>query len=59
MDFTATIIFIIAAFALGGVVVLQRDTLAPRAKRTLAIISIALILFAFFLLIYSFATMGA
>ncbi|MFD1953437.1 hypothetical protein ACFSL6_04420 [Paenibacillus thailandensis] len=48
MDFTATIIFIIAAFALGGVVVMSRDSLPPRIKRGLAIVSIALIAFAFF-----------
>ncbi|MFD2661731.1 hypothetical protein [Paenibacillus thailandensis] len=58
MDFTATIIFIIAAFALGGVVVMSRDSLPPRIKRGLAIVSIALIAFAFFLIVYSFLNMG-
>ncbi|WP_165279950.1 hypothetical protein [Paenibacillus protaetiae] len=58
MDFTATIIFIIAAFVLGGVVILQRNSIPERMRRPLALISIALIAFAFFLLVYGLATMG-
>lgn len=59
MDTTATIIFIIAAFALGAIVIMQRNTLPPKMKRGLALISIFLIAFAFFLIVYSFFRMGA
>lgn len=59
MDPTSTIIFVIAAFSLGAIVVLKRDSLPPGVRRGLAMVSIALIAFAFFLIVYAFFTMGA
>ncbi|WP_028610301.1 hypothetical protein [Paenibacillus harenae] len=59
MDATATLIFIIAAFSLGAVVIMKRDSLPPGMRRVLALISIALIAFAFFLIVYAFFTMGS
>ncbi|NIK77310.1 drug/metabolite transporter (DMT)-like permease [Paenibacillus castaneae] len=59
MDSTATIIFIIAAFALGALVILKRDTMPPRLRRFFAISAIAFIAFSFFLIVYAFFTMGA
>lgn len=58
MDLTTTLIFIIAAFALGGVVLLKREALSPGMRRGLALVSIFFIAFAFFLIVYSFFTMG-
>lgn len=58
MDFTATIIFIIAAFALGAVVIMKRDSIPPGMRRGLALTTIVLIVFAFFLLVYSLYNMG-
>ncbi|MGO4539895.1 hypothetical protein [Paenibacillus sp. 2TAB19] len=59
MDPTATIIFIIASFVLGGLVVLKKDTLSPGLRRGMAIFSIIFIAFAFFLIVYAFFTMGS
>ncbi|MFB9326014.1 hypothetical protein ACFFSY_08830 [Paenibacillus aurantiacus] len=59
MDMSATIIFIIAAFSLGLIVILQRNNIPPSLRRGLAIASIAFISFAFFLIVYSLATMGS
>ncbi|MGO4107180.1 hypothetical protein [Paenibacillus sp. YAF4_2] len=56
---SATVIFIISAFVLGGLVILKRDTMAPATRRWMAIISIVLIAFAFFLIVYSTLTLGA
>ncbi|MFD0586658.1 hypothetical protein ACFQZE_01485 [Paenibacillus sp. GCM10027627] len=56
---TSSIIFIIAAFSLGAVLILKRDTIPPGMRRGLAIISICLIAFAFFLIVYSLITMGS
>ncbi|MUT68832.1 hypothetical protein [Paenibacillus sp. NEAU-GSW1] len=58
MDFTATIIFVIASFVLGGVVFMKRESIAPPFRRSLALISIVFIAFSFFLVVYSLFTMG-
>ncbi|MFC4812303.1 hypothetical protein [Paenibacillus sp. GCM10023250] len=58
MDTTSTIIFIIAAFSLGGVLLMQRNNIPANLRRGLAIAAIVFIAFAFFLIVYSFATMG-
>lgn len=55
---TANAIFIISAFVLGGLVILKRDSMAPNLRRWMAIASIVLIAFAFFLIVYSFFTLG-
>ncbi|MBB3108238.1 hypothetical protein FHS18_000266 [Paenibacillus phyllosphaerae] len=59
MDTTASIIFIIAAFCLGGIVIMQKNNIPPGLRRGLALSSIAFIVFAFFLIVYSLATMGS
>lgn len=53
------IIFIVCAFLLGFVVIMKKDTLPQRLRRPLAIISIAMIIFAFFLICYSMFFMGS
>ncbi|GLX69274.1 hypothetical protein [Paenibacillus glycanilyticus] len=55
---SVNVIFIISAFVLGGLVILKRDSMAPKLRRGMAIASIILIAFAFFLIVYSFLTMG-
>ncbi|RIX54054.1 hypothetical protein D3P08_07320 [Paenibacillus nanensis] len=55
---TSTIIFIIAAFALGAVTIMKRDSLPPKMRRGLALISLVMIAFAFFLIVYALFTMG-
>ncbi|MBH5318216.1 hypothetical protein I6N90_10390 [Paenibacillus sp. GSMTC-2017] len=59
MDATTSIIFIIAAFSLGAILVMKRDTLPPKLKRGMALVSILLIAFSFFLIVYSLFTMGS
>ncbi|WIV20638.1 MULTISPECIES: hypothetical protein [Paenibacillus] len=60
MDVSSNIlIFIVSAFLLGVVVIVKKDSLPQRLRRPLAIISILLIAFAFFLIMYSLLTMGS
>ena len=54
MDTSNLMIFIICAFALGIVVILNKDRLEPRLRRGLALASVVLIALAFGLMIYSF-----
>ncbi|XEC93235.1 hypothetical protein AB6A23_17895 [Paenibacillus tarimensis] len=58
MDSTATIIFIIAAFSLGAVIIMKRDQIPAGLRRGLAIITILLVAFAFFMIVASFLNMG-
>ncbi|MCR2806527.1 hypothetical protein [Paenibacillus soyae] len=55
---TSSIIFIIAAFCLGAVVIMKREAIPPKMRRWLALFSIAMIAFAFFLIVYALFTMG-
>jgi threonine/homoserine/homoserine lactone efflux protein len=55
---SSTLIFIISAFALGVVMILSRERIPSRLRRGMAIASILLILFAFFLIVYSFFMAG-
>lgn len=56
---SSTLIFIISSFALGVILILSRDRIPNQLKRGMAILSILLILFAFFLIVYSFFSAGA
>lgn len=58
MDTTATVIFIIASFALGVIAILQRNSIPAPLRRWIAIAAIFFIAFAFFLIVYSITTMG-
>lgn len=58
MDTMSTVIFVIAAFAAGGILILKRDSLPQSMRRGLAILSILLIAFSFFLIVYSLFNMG-
>lgn len=57
-DTSSIIIFIIAAFCLGAVILMKRDSIPPPLRRGMALISIVLIAFAFFLIVYSFWSIG-
>jgi hypothetical protein len=54
----ATIIFIIAAFGLAIVLILSRERIPEAMRRSMAILSILLVLFAFFLIVYSLFRVG-
>ena len=58
MDTTAVIVFIIAAFSLGAVIIMKRDTIPAPMRRGIALLAVVLVAFAFFLIVYSFLTMG-
>ncbi|WP_308638722.1 hypothetical protein [Paenibacillus silvisoli] len=58
MEPTSTIIFIIAAFSLGIILIMQRNNIPASMRRGLAIAAIVFIAFAFFLIVYSLTTMG-
>jgi len=52
------LIFIICAFCLGLVVILNKNSIPPKLKRGLAITSIVMIVAAFILIVYSFWNLG-
>jgi hypothetical protein len=59
LESEATIIFIISAFGLAIVLILSRERIPESMRRPMAILSILLVLFAFFLIVYSFFRVGA
>lgn len=58
METEANIIFVIASFGLAVVLILSRERIPPSLRRSMAILSIVLVLFAFFLIVYSFFSIG-
>ncbi|EXX85526.1 hypothetical protein BG53_08075 [Paenibacillus darwinianus] len=59
MDATATLIFIIAAFSLGAIIIMKKDSIPASMRRGIALTAILLIAFAFFLIVYSFLNLGS
>jgi hypothetical protein len=59
MNSEATLIFIIASFSLAVVLILSRERIPESMRRYMAILSIVFVLFAFFLIAYSFFSIGA
>ncbi|CAM3981205.1 hypothetical protein COLU111180_17715 [Cohnella lubricantis] len=59
MDANAILIFAIASFGLGAVLIWQRQSIPDRLRRGMAITALALVAFAFFLIVYFFAAAGA
>ncbi|MWV43809.1 hypothetical protein GRF59_09190 [Paenibacillus sp. HJL G12] len=59
MEYNSTLIFIISAFCLGAVLIMMRNSVPQKLKRGLASIAAVMILFAFFLIVYSLFTMGS
>lgn len=59
MDPNSTLIFIILAFVLGGVLVIGKNSIPPSLKRWMALTAIIMILIAFLLIVFSFLNMGS
>ncbi|MEC0239120.1 hypothetical protein P4H66_04450 [Paenibacillus dokdonensis] len=59
MEYNSNLIFIISAFCLGAVLIMMRNSVPQKLKRGLASIAVVMILFAFFLILYSLFTMGS
>ncbi|WP_270170097.1 hypothetical protein [Paenibacillus sp. SYP-B4298] len=57
MDSTSILIFIIVAFCLGAILVMKKDQIPPGLRRGMALLTIVMVAFAFFLIVYSFFTM--
>ncbi|MFC5531982.1 hypothetical protein [Cohnella yongneupensis] len=55
----ANIIFIVSSFGLAVVLILMRERIPQNMRRGLALTSIGLVLFAFFLIVYSFFKAGS
>lgn len=55
---TTSVIFIIAAFCLGLVLIMKKDTIPSPLKKWMAISAIVMILFAFFIIVYSLFGLG-
>lgn len=58
MDLSTNVIFIIAAFSLAVVLILSRERIPQPMRRGLALLSILFVLFAFFLIVWSFWRAG-
>lgn len=58
MHSEANMIFIIASFGLAVILILSRERIPESMRRSMAILSIVLVLFAFFLIVYSFVRLG-
>ncbi|WEK53158.1 MAG: hypothetical protein P0Y55_11190 [Candidatus Cohnella colombiensis] len=55
----SNLIFIIASFGLAVVLILSREHIPQKLKRGMSIISIFLVAFAFFLIVYSLLNIGS
>ncbi|OUN00338.1 MAG: hypothetical protein BAA02_04410 [Paenibacillaceae bacterium ZCTH02-B3] len=59
MDASASLMFILSAFALAAVLIMRRDSIPPKLRRGMAIFTLVLVTLAFILLVYSLWTAGA
>ncbi|WP_152397269.1 hypothetical protein [Paenibacillus guangzhouensis] len=59
MDSTSILIFIILAFSLGAILIMKKDSIPAPLRRVMAIITILLVAFAFFLIVYSAFYLGS
>ncbi|MCC3375603.1 hypothetical protein [Cohnella sp. REN36] len=58
MDAETTLIYAIASFGLAAVLIWQRSAIPERLRRGMALVSLFLVAFAFFLIVYSFYSAG-
>lgn len=58
MDTANLVIFIIAAFSFGAILIMKKDSIHPSARRFLALAAVVMIASAFIMLVYAFLTMG-
>ena len=59
MDYSNAVIFIILAFSLGLIMILNKERIPAKLKRGMAITAVVMILFAFYLIVYSFLNLGS
>ncbi|MFD0620042.1 hypothetical protein ACFQZR_21455 [Paenibacillus sp. GCM10027629] len=59
MDSTSILIFIILAFSMGAILIMKKDSIPAPLRRVMAIITILLVAFAFFLIVYSSFHLGS
>ena len=59
MDQSNVVIFIILAFSAGLIMIMNRDRVPQQLRRGMAITSILMILFAFFLIVYTLFNLGS
>ncbi|WP_083927154.1 hypothetical protein [Paenibacillus terrigena] len=59
MDSTSILIFIILAFSMGAILIMKKDSIPAPLRRVMAIITILLVAFAFFLIVYSSFQLGS
>ncbi|SMF78375.1 hypothetical protein SAMN05661091_1553 [Paenibacillus uliginis N3/975] len=59
MNYTNAVIFIILAFSLGLIMIMNKDSIPQKIRKGMALTAVALILFAFYIIVYSLYTMGS
>ncbi|MFC7680853.1 hypothetical protein [Paenibacillus sp. GCM10028914] len=59
MDYTNAVIFIILAFSLGLIMIMNKDRIPQKIRKGMALTAITLILFAFYIIVYSLFTLGS
>jgi len=58
MNTEASLIFIVSSFCLAAVLIMMRDRIPEKLRRPMAVLTIFLVLFAFFIVVYAFMKMG-
>ncbi|MEK5060353.1 hypothetical protein ACFSVM_05625 [Paenibacillus shunpengii] len=53
------VIFIVAAFLLGFVIITKRDSIPDKLRRPLAIAALLMVVLAFILIVYSMVSLGS
>ncbi|GAK38677.1 hypothetical protein PUW24_16525 [Paenibacillus urinalis] len=53
------VIFIVAAFLLGFVIITKRDSIPDKLRRPLAIAALIMVVLAFILILYSMVSLGS
>ncbi|GIP33845.1 hypothetical protein J2TS4_30550 [Paenibacillus sp. J2TS4] len=59
LDSKTVLTFVIVSFCLAGVLILKRDSIPDRIRKFLALTTLVLICFSFFLIVYMFFTAGS
>ncbi|GAB6926422.1 hypothetical protein JCM10914A_04050 [Paenibacillus sp. JCM 10914] len=59
MNYTNIVIYIILTFSLGAIMIMNRDRIPVKLRKGMALIATAFILFAFYLIVYSFLALGS
>lgn len=54
MDYSRVALFIVLAFVLGFILILNKNNIPPKLKRPMAITALVMIVMAFVLVIYSY-----